>query len=94
MREIDNGTRKTVVESLRQGNPFEVPQEHAGAIPPEADKTTTYAYITREGGCGFLKLNPGADKPLVPGALTSLDDQGLQYEFVFVKPAPDGAEAK
>jgi hypothetical protein len=84
LQELKNQTREAILDDLRAGRAPAVRQSESEAIPLLPQPTTTYAFITREGACGFLKLNPSADKPLKRGTPV-MGEPAFAFEFVVKK---------
>ncbi len=77
---------ETVVQSLRRGTPLELPKLVPSVLFPDASAVTIYAFVTREGSCGFLKLNPAAEETIVSLKPKPLGNYGLSYQFILEIP--------
>lgn len=83
---LDNETPQAILERAQAGAPFELPESKGESFPTSAGVKTTYAFITRDGACGFLELTPKADTAAAIGAPIDIYDRGMQISLVFEKP--------
>jgi hypothetical protein len=93
---IDNNRFDNLQQELRGCKNLELPSRWEGPLVQKDaasgtydDKlTVSFLFMTQEGTCGAIQIQPPVTRPMVPGAPASTDG-GLHYKFIDEGSAPD-----